>query len=125
MGTHCIHVQKVRVKRNLLVEQRAKHWIQEVRESLGLTQAQFAQKMGVSYAAVQKWEGWAREPRPRVKLKILDAAPAELRAALGLHGALAGKGSGIVDRVEALEKVVAEQGRALRALEQRLKRRAS
>lgn len=108
-----------------MAEARAKHWITEVRESLGLTQVEFARKMGVSYAAVQKWEGGVRQPRPLVKLRILELAPQDLRASFGHEHALTGKGSGLLERIEVLEKVVAEQGRALRALEQRLKRKVS
>lgn len=73
---------------------------------------------------MQKWEAGVREPRPRVKLKIIEMAPADLRAQLGVHHTLQGKSTGLVERIEALERAVAEHGKILRSLQQQARRRA-
>ncbi|MBI4027457.1 MAG: helix-turn-helix transcriptional regulator [Verrucomicrobia bacterium] len=38
--------------------------IKELRERLGLTQEQFAQKVGVTFSSVNHWENGKRTPQP-------------------------------------------------------------
>jgi len=38
--------------------------IKELRERLGLTQEQFAQKVGVTFSTVNHWENGKRTPQP-------------------------------------------------------------
>ena len=115
-----------------MADDRLKHWIKEVREALGLTQPEFAAKLEqvskqkVSLAALQKWERGVREPRPRMKVAILELAPEEIRGALGLRQhALTGKGTGLLERIEALEDAVEEQAKKIRLLQQQMKGRAA
>lgn len=55
-----------------------KETIRSIRQSIFLTQQEFAQKLDVSLAIVQKWEGGIHKPRPRnVKKLILVAEEAK------------------------------------------------
>lgn len=44
--------------------------IKELRRDLGLTQVQFAERLGVSVCAVQAWEQGKRQPRPDVVTRL-------------------------------------------------------
>lgn len=46
--------------------------IKEVRLKLLLTQKEFAKKMGVSFATVNRWENQKCEPSLRAKRKVLS-----------------------------------------------------
>jgi len=50
--------------------------IRELRHGLGLTQEQFAQRVGVTYSTVNHWENGKRAPQPFLMARLL-----ELRAA--------------------------------------------
>ena len=114
--------QNVLCQGESLADPRSKNWIREVRESLGLSQPAFAAKLGHSIAAVAKWEAGDREPRARIKLKIIEMAPPEIQAALGLRQrVLPGKASGLIERIEALETAMGEQAKAIRALQLQVK----
>lgn len=52
------------------------HPIERYRRALGLTQAQLAEKVGVSFATVQRWESGA-EPRPSTLVKVAKALGVE------------------------------------------------
>lgn len=46
--------------------------VKELRERLGLTQEQFAQKIGVTYGSVNHWENGKRTPRPFLVRRLLE-----------------------------------------------------
>ncbi len=46
--------------------------IKELRERLGLTQEQFAQKVGVTYSTVNHWENGKRMPQPFLVKRLLE-----------------------------------------------------
>ena len=46
--------------------------IRSIRESLLLTQEEFAEKLGVSFETVNRWENGHTEPSMRIKRKIRD-----------------------------------------------------
>ena len=46
--------------------------IKELRERLGLTQEQFAQKVGVTYSTVNHWENGKRTPQPYLVQRLRD-----------------------------------------------------
>lgn len=51
--------------------------VRETRFRLGLTQAQFAQKLGVSFQSVNRWENGRTQPLPIV-LKQIEAQLREM-----------------------------------------------
>ena len=60
-------------------------FVRRVRQRLGLSQAQFSAKIGVSLETIRNWEQGKRNPTgpARILLKILDKAPEAALAALG------------------------------------------
>ena len=46
--------------------------VKELRERLGLTQEQFAQKVGVTYSSVNHWENGKRRPQPFLVRRLLE-----------------------------------------------------
>ena len=46
--------------------------VKELRERLGLTQEQFAQKVGVTYGSVNRWENGKRRPQPFLVRRLLE-----------------------------------------------------
>ena len=46
--------------------------IKELRRRLGLTQEQFAQKVGVTYSTVNHWENGKRVPQPFLIRRLLE-----------------------------------------------------
>jgi len=46
--------------------------IKELRRFLGLTQEQFAQKVGVTYSTVNHWENGKRVPQPFLLRRLLE-----------------------------------------------------
>jgi len=48
--------------------------IKELRDKLGLTQEQFAQKVGVTFATVNNWEKGTRTPHPFLFQRLLEMA---------------------------------------------------
>ena len=47
-------------------------WIKEIREIAGMTQAQFARVVGVSYASVNRWENGQSRPNNLAWQRIID-----------------------------------------------------
>ena len=62
----------------------AAKWVRRVRRKVGLSQNQFATRIGVSVATLRNWEQGKRFPRgpARALLRIIDHAP-EALAGLG------------------------------------------
>ncbi len=59
--------------------------VKELREELGLTQEQFAQKVGVTFGSVNRWENGKRTPHPfliRRLVEIKEELDAENKAPL-------------------------------------------
>lgn len=54
--------------------------VRDLRDRLGLTQEQFAQRIGVTYSTVNHWENGKRAPQPFLLARLLELG-AELRAA--------------------------------------------
>ncbi|MBA7620531.1 hypothetical protein ES703_27881 [subsurface metagenome] len=48
--------------------------IKELREKLGLTQEQFAQKVGVTFSTINNWEKGTRTPHPFLFQRLLEIA---------------------------------------------------
>ena len=48
--------------------------IKELRDKLDLTQEQFAQKVGVTFATVNNWEKGTRTPHPFLFQRLLEMA---------------------------------------------------
>ena len=48
--------------------------IKELREKLDLTQEQFAQKVGVTFATINNWEKGNRKPHPFLLQRLLEMA---------------------------------------------------
>lgn len=48
--------------------------IKELRDKLGLTQEQFAQKVGVTFPTINNWEKGNRTPHPFLFQKLLEMA---------------------------------------------------
>lgn len=46
--------------------------VKELRERLGLTQEQFAQKVGVTFGSVNRWENGKRTPQPFLVRRLLE-----------------------------------------------------
>ncbi|HOE31201.1 MAG TPA: helix-turn-helix transcriptional regulator [Planctomycetota bacterium] len=46
--------------------------IKELRERLGLTQEQFAQKVGVTFSSVNHWENGKRKPQPFLVRRLIE-----------------------------------------------------
>lgn len=46
--------------------------IKELRERLGLTQEQFAQRVGVSFSSVSHWENNKRTPQPFLVRRLIE-----------------------------------------------------
>ena len=46
--------------------------IKELRARLGLTQEQFAQKVGVTYSTVNRWENGRRTPQPFLVRRLIE-----------------------------------------------------
>lgn len=46
--------------------------VKELRQRLGLTQEQFAQKVGVTYGSVNHWENGKRTPQPFLVRRLLE-----------------------------------------------------
>lgn len=46
--------------------------IRELRQRLGLTQEQFAQKVGVTYSTVNHWENGKRVPMPFLVNRLIE-----------------------------------------------------
>mgnify|MGYP001221520526 FL=1 len=46
--------------------------VKELRQRLGLTQEQFAQKVGVTYGSVNHWENGKRRPQPFLIRRLLE-----------------------------------------------------
>jgi transcriptional regulator with XRE-family HTH domain len=55
---------KRRPRKNAMTEPDIPALIKELRERLGLTQEQFAQRVGVTYSTVNHWENGKRTPQP-------------------------------------------------------------
>lgn len=63
----------------------AARWVRRVRRKVGLSQNQFATRVGVSVATLRNWEQGKRFPRgpARALLRIIDHAPEAALAGLG------------------------------------------
>lgn len=48
--------------------------IKELRDKLGLTQEQFAQKVGVTFPTINNWERGTRTPHPFLFQRLLEMA---------------------------------------------------
>lgn len=48
--------------------------IKELRDKLGLTQEQFAQKVGVTFSTINNWEKGTRTPHPFLFQKLIEMA---------------------------------------------------
>ncbi len=48
--------------------------IKKLRSKLGLTQEQFAQKVGVTFPSVNNWERGTRKPHPFLLKRLLEMA---------------------------------------------------
>jgi len=46
--------------------------VKGLRKQLGLTQEQFAQKVGVTYGSVNHWENGKRRPQPFLVRRLLE-----------------------------------------------------
>jgi putative transcriptional regulator len=46
--------------------------VKELRERLRMTQEQFAQKVGVTYSTVNRWENGNRMPQPFLVRRLLE-----------------------------------------------------
>jgi putative transcriptional regulator len=46
--------------------------VKELRDRLGLTQEQFAHKLGVTYSTVNNWENGKRLPQPFLRRRLLE-----------------------------------------------------
>ncbi len=46
--------------------------VRELRERLGLTQEDFAQKVGVTFGSVNRWENGKRTPQPFLIRRLLE-----------------------------------------------------
>ena len=46
--------------------------IKDLRERLGLTQEQFAQKVGVTFSSVNHWENNKRTPQPFLLRRLIE-----------------------------------------------------
>ena len=46
--------------------------VKQLRERLGLTQEQFAQKVGVTFSTVNHWENGKRTPQPFLVRRLLE-----------------------------------------------------
>lgn len=55
--------------------------VRETRQRLGLTQEQFALKLGVSYQSVNRWENGRTKPLP-IALKLIEG----MLRSMGAHG---------------------------------------
>lgn len=53
-----------------MVEVKAVENIKELRESLGMTQEQFAREIGVSFSTVSRWETGRGKPSPLARRRI-------------------------------------------------------
>jgi putative transcriptional regulator len=51
--------------------------VREIRSRLGLTQEQFAARLGVTFASVNRWENGKAQPSPMAR-KLLEAALAQI-----------------------------------------------
>ena len=56
------------------VKTNAQHVLREIRASLDLTQEQLAERLGVSFATVNRWEGGIRAPQKAALAAILALA---------------------------------------------------
>lgn len=63
-------------------------WVRALRLRYGLTQAQFAGRLGVPLDTIRNWEQGKRMPRgpARALLTVIAAAPDAVYAALAQHG---------------------------------------
>ncbi|MBT9175451.1 MAG: hypothetical protein DDT22_01129 [candidate division WS2 bacterium] len=50
------------------------HLIKELRDKLGLTQEQFAQRIGVTFSTINNWEKGTRTPHPFLFQRLLEIA---------------------------------------------------
>jgi len=48
--------------------------IKELRDKLGLTQEQFAQKVGVTFSTINNWEKGTRTPHPFLFQRLMEMA---------------------------------------------------
>jgi len=48
--------------------------IKTLRDKLGLTQEQFAQKVGVTFSTINNWEKGTRKPHPFLLQRLLEIA---------------------------------------------------
>ena len=48
--------------------------VKSLRKKMGLTQEQFAQKMGVTFSSVNNWENGKRKPQPFLYKRIIELA---------------------------------------------------
>jgi DNA-binding transcriptional regulator YiaG len=48
--------------------------VKELRCKLGLTQEQFAQKVGVTFSTINNWENGSRKPHPFLFNRLLEIA---------------------------------------------------
>ncbi len=46
--------------------------VKRLRQQLGLTQEQFAQKVGVTFGSVNRWENGKRTPQPFLVRRLLE-----------------------------------------------------
>ena len=46
--------------------------VKDLRQRLGLTQEQFAQRVGVTYGSVNHWENGKRRPQPFLIRRLLE-----------------------------------------------------
>jgi len=46
--------------------------IRQLRQRLGMSTREFAKELGVSQAAVSRWEDGLRQPRPKLALKLKE-----------------------------------------------------
>lgn len=76
-----IVVEKITEKRNEMNDYRFGNFVYQLREKKGLTQAELARLLGVTPAAVSKWENGSSKPRVEVLFQladILEVRPEEL-----------------------------------------------
>jgi putative transcriptional regulator len=64
----------------------AKVDVKSIRERLGLSQAAFANRFGLSVSALRNWEQGKRQPDPaaRAYLKVIEKAPQAVTEALSM-----------------------------------------
>ena len=69
--------EKVRIDRDAKNRERTSRKVQRLRKRLGMSQKQLANRVGVGWRTVQRWESGESLPRPIAKRVLDDLATAK------------------------------------------------